>query len=157
MGSLAGGFLYLLPPCATRIICSLSLLWRPSGGGWGDSSAEEAHGRSWAMSRNGEVWGIGRVRKSIARPFFLRHRDACWAAEEEESRTSLAFLTDSERVQQFNSSSVLPLCLSRLQQKIWWLLLQLWRIPGYGGMLGGKRSGGGWEYFLQWHHPSTTL
>ena len=35
-----------------------------------------------------------------------------------ESRASLAFLEDSKRVQQFNSSSILPLRLSRLHQKV---------------------------------------
>ena len=75
-----------------------------------------------------------------------------------ESRASLAFLEDSKRVQQFNSSSILPLRLSRLHQKvlqssnttncylqisskIWWLLLLLWRISRYGGVLGGEWSG----------------
>ena len=76
-------------------LCSL-------GGGRGECSAEEAHEQRWPRSRNGEVGGSGWVGESFASikhkqkkyflflawcrfigPFFLRHGDACWAAEEE--------------------------------------------------------------------------
>ena len=46
----------------------------------------------------------------------MSHSDENFCALE--SRTSLAFLEDSKRVQQFNSSSILPLRLSRLHQKV---------------------------------------
>ena len=133
----------------------------------------------------------------------LRHRDARRAAEEKgamsnlevnlmklfvatESRASFAIFADSKRVEQFHTSTILQIALSRLHQKvdekhlhifilipkIWWLFLLLWRIPWYGGVLGGQRpgddecfwyflhkcySGGGEEYFLQRDDSATTL
>ena len=103
-------------------------------------------GKSHPMAKSEAVVGLERASQVLnaskkfwtdvfSGPLFLRHRDACWAAEEEgeltlitsepaklvystESRTSLAFLTDPKRVQQFDPSTVIPLRLFWLQQKV---------------------------------------